>query len=113
GAAAGQSLDLLRQHFRTALEDLVRDLPSRVQKGIEEDRDLTTAELRRAKLARLQSWDRLLRLVDPSSLALADGLTSPRLADGAAYDLLVWLRQRAERQTEDAPPSQATYLKIL
>jgi hypothetical protein len=113
GAAAGQSLDLLRQHFRTALEDLVRDLPSRVQKGIEEDRNLTAAELRRAKLARLQSWDRLLRLVDPSSLALADGLTSPRLADGAAYDLLVWLRQRAERQTEDAPPSQATYLKSL
>jgi len=109
-AGADDSLEQLRSDAETALADLVFDLPARIERGIAIDDDLSSSANRPARLARLRGWTRAARLADPRSPAVADGSasTSP-LADAAAYDLLAWLRTRARRAAEDAPPQESIY----
>ena len=103
------SLDSRRSNVETAVADLVLDLPARVQRGFAFDEDLSSPASRTARIERLRGWERAARLIDPrSALATTNSAPAP-LANAAAYDLLAWLRMRARRAAEDAPPQEAGY----
>ncbi len=112
GSTGGRqgSLSLQRGNTETALADLLLGLPAQIDRQAALDADLSSAAGRPARRARLQAWQRALRLVDPRSAAAADiGCPRAALAGAAAYDLLAWLRQRAQRAGEDAPPQETLY----
>ncbi len=93
------------------LQDLVRNLPAEIIRGVESNADVSSPSNRAARLARLHSLGRALRTVDPRqdiSNAEIDWATS--LTSAAAYDLLVWHSQRAILAAEDAPPQEGAYL---
>src|SRR4029453_9102193 len=53
-------------------------------------------------------------LVDPRVSKASGGETAVAALDAAAaYDTLVWLRERAQQAAEDAPPSEGAFLRAL
>ena len=109
-ATATSSLADRRGNAETALADLVLHLPARVERGVSLDEDLSAPASRPARVGRLRAWQRASRLVDPRSTLATNGSDpSVLLANAAAYDLLTWLRGRARRAAEDAPPQEASY----
>jgi hypothetical protein len=89
------------------LQDLLRDLPSEIELAAAELADLSNPASRDSHRAQLRRWKGVLSLIDPRQNDHLSMTSVAALNNANAYDLLVWLSDRAGRAIGDAPPQDA------
>ncbi len=93
------------------LQDLLRDLPSEIELAAGELSDLSNPAARDSRRTQLRHWKAALSLIDPRQNDHLSMASVAMLNNAAAYDLLVWLSDRAGQAIGDAPPRDAAFLR--